>query len=117
MDLSIIIVNWNGLAVLRDCLASIYDVDHALEFELIVVDNASHDGSVMMVRREFPQVRLVCNSRNLGFAAGNNCGFALAQGRHVLLLNSDTLVLPGALAESVKYLDAHPEAGVLGCRV
>ena len=117
MDLSIIIVNWNGVAVLRDCLASIYGMDHAVAFEVIVVDNASSDDSVAMVRREFPQVRVLCNSTNLGFAAGNNRGFALASGRHVLLLNSDTLVLPGALDESVKYLDAHPDVGVLGCRV
>lgn len=117
MDLSIIIVNWNGLTVLRDCLASIYALQHGVEFEVIVVDNNSSDDSVAMVRRDFPAVRVLCNSRNLGFAAGNNCGFSIARGRYVLLLNSDTLVLPGALDESVKYLNEHPDAGVLGCRV
>jgi GT2 family glycosyltransferase len=116
MDLSIVIVNWNGHGVLRDCLMSIYQLDHAVEFEVIVVDNDSSDGSVAMVRGEFPQVRLVLNTSNLGFSAGNNRGFAVARGRLVLLLNSDTLVLPGALAESVKYLDANPDVGVLGCR-
>ena len=117
MDLSIIIVNWNGETVLRDCMASIYEFDHAVAFEVIVVDNASTDDSVAMVRREFSQARVLCNFRNLGFAAGNNRGFALARGRHVLLLNSDTRVLPGSLDESVKYLDSHPDIGVLGCRV
>ena len=117
MDLSLIIVNWNGLTVLRDCLSSIYSADHAFGFEVIVVDNDSHDDSVAMVRKEFPQVRILCNSRNLGFAAGNNRGFAVARGRYVLMLNSDTLVLPGALDESVKYLDTHARVGVLGCRV
>lgn len=117
MDLSIIIVNWNGLTVLRDCLASIHAIGHAVAFEVIVVDNDSSDESVAMVRNEFPQVRVLCNSTNLGFAAGNNRGFALACGRHVLLLNSDTLLLPGALDESVRYLDAHPDVGVLGCRI
>lgn len=117
MDLSIVIVNWNGLSVLRDCLVSISDDSPDRDLEVIVVDNDSHDDSVAMVRREFPWVRVVVNSRNLGFAAGNNRGFATARGRYVLLLNSDTLVLPGALAKSVKYLDEHPQAGVLGCRI
>lgn len=117
MDLSIVIVNWNGLGVLRDCLGSIYGMDHAVEFEVIVVDNDSSDDSVAMVRREFPQAELVCNSRNLGFAAGNNRGFSVAAGRYVLLLNSDTLLLPGALDESVRYLESHPDVGVLGSRV
>ena len=117
MDISIVIVNWNGLGVLRDCLGSIYGMAHLTRFEVIVVDNDSSDESVAMVRQAFPQVSLVCNLSNLGFAAGNNRGFALAQGRHVLLLNSDTLLLPGALDASVQYLDAHPDVGVLGCRV
>ncbi len=117
MDLSIVIVNWNGINVLKDCLASIYALTHAVEFEVIVVDNDSSDPSVEMVRRDFPQVRLVCNTSNLGFAAGNNRGFAIARGRHVLLLNSDTLVLDEALDASVKYLDENPDVGVLGCRV
>ena len=92
-------------------------MNHASDFEVIVVDNDSTDESVAMVRRDFPQVRLVCNSRNLGFAAGNNRGFAVASGRYLLLLNSDTLLLPGALDESLGYLDAHPDVGVLGSRV
>lgn len=117
MDLSIVIVNWNGLTVLKDCLASIYASTHEVEFEVIVVDNDSQDDSVAMVRRDFPHVRLVCNSSNLGFAAGNNRGFAVATGRYVLLLNSDTLVLPGAFDKPVQYLDAHPDVGALGCRV
>ena len=117
MDLSIVIVNWNGITVLRDCLASVYGISHESDFEVIVVDNDSRDDSVAMVRREFPKVKILCNSRNLGFAAGNNRGFASARGRHVLLLNSDTSVLPGALDKSVKYLDDHPDVAVLGCRV
>lgn len=117
MDLSIIIVNWNGKGVLRDCLASIYDREQAVEFEVIVVDNASGDDSVDMVENHFPMVRVVRNSSNLGFAAANNRGFSIAGGRHVLLLNSDTLMLAGALEKSVTYLDDHPDIGVLGCRV
>ena len=117
MDLSIVIVNWNGLSVLRDCLASIPSDLPGFDLEVIVVDNDSQDESVAMLRLEFPWVRVVVNSQNLGFAAGNNRGFATARGRYVLLLNSDTLVLPGALANSVRYLDENPQTGVLGCRI
>lgn len=117
MDLSIIIVNWNGKLVLESCLASIYGQRPDIEFEVIVVDNASHDDSLAMVESGFPEVRIVRNARNLGFAAGNNRGFAVARGRHVLLLNNDTVVLPEALQESVRYLDAHADVGALGCRV
>jgi GT2 family glycosyltransferase len=117
MDLSIVIVNWNGLAVLRNCLASIFGASQGVEFEVVVVDNASHDDSVSVIQRGFPQVVILRNQQNLGFAAANNQGFAVARGRYVLLLNNDTLVLAGALAESVRYLDANPSVGVLGCRV
>lgn len=117
MDLSIVIVNWNGRKILEDCLYSIYTNCPKFEFELIVVDNASGDGSVEMVREKFPGVRLVVNDRNLGFAAGNNRGFAVAQGRYVLLLNNDTIVLPDAIDKSLDYLENHPETGALGCRV
>jgi GT2 family glycosyltransferase len=117
MDLSIIIVNWNGKSVLENCLTSIYDNQPNLEFELIVVDNASRDDSVAMIQSRFSDVRVFCNAENLGFAAGNNVGFALARGRYVLLLNNDTLVLPGALDESVRFMNAHADIGALGCRI
>jgi len=117
MDLSIVIVNWNGLAVLRPCLKSIFESSQGIRFEVIVVDNASRDESVTAIEREFPQVVIVRNQQNLGFAVANNQAFALARGRYVLLLNNDTLVLPGALAKSVGYLDGYPKAGALGCRV
>jgi GT2 family glycosyltransferase len=117
MDLSIVIVNWNGLAVLRECLNSIFGAAQGIEFEVIVVDNASQDDSVAVLQREFPQVVVLRNQQNRGFAAANNQAFAVARGRHVLLLNNDTLVLPGAFQQSVKYMDDHPRVGVLGCRV
>ena len=117
MDLSIIIVNWNGKAVLQDCLRSIYLNRPSIEFEVIVVDNASHDDSVAIVESQFSEVRLVCNSKNLGFAAGNNRGFEVARGRYLLLLNNDTIVLPGALDDSVRFMDHHADIGALGCRI
>lgn len=120
-DLSVVIVNWNTLAMLRDCLASVRASVRAgvgeLAAEVIVVDNASEDGSAAMVEAEFPEVRLIRNAENRGFAAANNQGFAVARGRHVLLLNSDTIVHGDVLARSVAWLDAHPHAGAMGCRV
>jgi GT2 family glycosyltransferase len=120
--LSIVIVNWNTQAMLRDCLLSVYagigaGAGGGLAAEVIVVDNASDDGSPGMVEAEFPQVRLIRNAENRGFAAANNQGFAVARGRHVLLLNSDTVVHGDVLARSVAWLDAHGEVGAMGCRV
>lgn len=117
LDVTIIIVSWNTREILRDCLRSIYENAGALEFETIVVDNASADGSAQMVARDFPQVQLVANPDNRGFAAANNQGMALARGRYVLLLNSDTVVLDRALEKTLAFADAHPEAAVVGCRV
>lgn len=117
MDLSIIIVNWNTEDYLRACLRSVFDTTEGILFEVIVVDNASSDGSVAMVEREFPQVRLVANSDNRGFAAANNQGMARAKGRYILLLNSDTMVLDDVIAATLRYAEAHEEAAVVGCRV
>lgn len=117
MDVSIIIVNWNTRDILRDCLKSVYEQTKSVSFEVIVVDNASTDGSVEMVKNDFPQVSLVENSENKGFAAANNQGMAIAKGRYVLLLNSDTVVLDNAIAKTVLFADDYPEAAVVGCRV
>lgn len=116
-DLSIIIVNWNTISLLRDVLKSTFDNIGNLRCEVIVVDNASADGSAEMVEAQFPNVILVRNAENRGFAAGNNQGFELAHGRHILLLNSDTIVHGDVLSASVKYLDDHPDVGAMGCRV
>lgn len=117
-DLTVVIVNWNTLAMLRDCLASVYaGLGAGLAAEVIVVDNASDDGSPEMVAADFPEAVLIRNAENRGFAAANNQGFALARGRHVLLLNSDTVVHGDVLARSVVWLDAHGDAGAMGCRV
>ncbi|MCB0153707.1 MAG: glycosyltransferase family 2 protein [Anaerolineae bacterium] len=117
MDLSIIIVNWNTCRLLTQCLTSIYDKVHHYTFEVIVVDNASTDQSVVTIRQQFPQVRLVENNENMGFAGANNQGLAIAQGRYVLLLNSDTIVLPAAFDDMVRFADQHPEAGMIGCKL
>jgi GT2 family glycosyltransferase len=116
-DLSIVVVNWNTRELLRDCLASVYSGVGGLAAETIVVDNASTDGSPEMVAAEFPGALLIRNAENRGFAAANNQGFAVARGRHVLLLNSDTVVHGDVLGRSVAWLDAHPQVGAMGCRV
>jgi len=117
MDLSIVIVNWNTRDTLRDCLKSVYQETQDIQVEVVVIDNASSDDSATMVKAEFPQAILIENSENRGFAAANNQGIAIAKGRYVLLLNSDTTVLDNAIANTVKFADEHPEAAVVGCRV
>jgi GT2 family glycosyltransferase len=117
LDVSILIVSWNTRDILLDCLRSVYAQTRNSRFEVIVVDNASSDGSADMVRRDFPQATLIVNPDNKGFAAANNQGIDIAKGRYVLLLNSDTVVLDGAVDRTIIFADAHPEAGVVGCRV
>ncbi|MGQ9567464.1 MAG: glycosyltransferase family 2 protein [Anaerolineae bacterium] len=129
VDLSIVIVNWNVRDLLLRCLDSLWaEVErqegHILSlaassylFEVIVVDNASSDGSVDMVRGSYPWVRLLANEVNRGFTQANNQGLALARGRYVLLLNPDTEVRPGALRTMLRWMDEHPRAGALGPRV
>lgn len=116
-DLSIVIVNWNTLAMLRDCLRTVVEGLGDTESEVIVVDNASTDGSQAMVRTEFPQFALIENAENRGFSAANNQAMRIAGGRYLLLLNSDTLVHGTVLQDSIHYMDAHPNVGAFGCRV
>jgi len=118
VDLSVVIVNWNTCSYLRQCLESLSEERHGgTQIEVIVVDNASTDGSAQMVRQEFPWVRLVANSGNAGYAKGNNQGISLAEGRYVLLLNPDTVVPKGALGKLTAWMDSHPDVGAVGVRL
>lgn len=117
MDVSVIIVNWNTRELLKDCLSSVYEQAGDVELEVIVVDNASTDSSVEMIKNDFEGVNLIENAENRGFAAANNQGIAVSKGRYVLLLNSDTVVLDNAIAKTVSFADALPRAAVTGCRV
>ena len=117
MDVSIIIINWNTKEILRDCIESVYEQAGDVDYEIIVVDNASTDGSREMIRDEFKQVVLIGNTENRGFAAANNQGMAIAKGRYVLLLNSDTVVLKNSIANTVRFADENPKAAVTGCRI
>lgn len=111
IDLSVIILNHNTSNLLRACLASVLRCSNSFSFEVIVVDNASKDDSVAMVAKEFPQVKLICSQKNLGFAAGNNLGLKKAQGRYLLFLNSDVEVKKKAFEKMILFMDQHPRAG------
>jgi|MudIll2142460700_1097286.scaffolds.fasta_scaffold106072_2 hypothetical protein len=117
MDLSLIVVSWNTRELTRQCLKSIFSLPASLDREVFVVDNASTDGSSQMVRENFPEVNLLDNAQNAGFAAANNQAIGLSTGRYVLLLNSDTVVKPGALDRLVEFMDAHSQAGAAGARL
>jgi hypothetical protein len=119
-DLSIVIVTWNVRDLVLDCLASIEREVRSrtdagrIETQTLVVDNGSRDGTVAAVRARFPWAEVIELPENLGFAAGNNVGLRKASGRYSVLLNSDTLVLRDGLERCVRYLDAHPDVGVVG---
>ena len=116
-DLSIIIVNWNTKELLRRCLNSIYHNTNNLSFEVLVVDNASSDGSADMVAGRFPQVGLTRNKHNYGFARGNNQGFLRSKGEYILILNPDTEVVNDALLKMAKYLKSNEEIGAVSGRL
>jgi N-acetylglucosaminyl-diphospho-decaprenol L-rhamnosyltransferase len=111
--LSIVIVSWNSRVELAACVSSLLKFT-SVDFEVIVVDNASSDGSAELIRSAFPSARLIRNSTNLGFARACNQGMACARGRHILLLNSDTYVADDAIGRAVRLLESRPDIGMLG---
>jgi hypothetical protein len=128
VDVSIIIVSWNVRDLLRRCLLSVNSeqlavnskqstVHSSLLTEILIVDNASADGTVAMLRAEFPAVRVIANSENVGFTRGNNQALAAAQGRYLFLLNPDTELRAGALQTLFDYAKAHPRVGIIGPRL
>ena len=116
-DLSICIVNWNTRLDLEQSLISLAQAENEVSAEVIVVDNASQDGSPDMVRSRFPGVALIEGGGNLGFARGYNLAASRSSGRHLLILNPDTVVHAGALKRMVQYLDDNPGAGAVGPRL
>jgi GT2 family glycosyltransferase len=117
MKLSIVIICWNDLKVIQDCLRSIYAATTPFDFEVIVSDNGSTDPSLPFIKEHFPQVRIIENGANLGFAKGNNAGIRAAHGEYVLILNPDTIIRGQSLEKLVAYADRHAKAGAFGCRV
>ena len=117
IDVSIIIVNWNTKHLLCNCVSSIYENNDDLKSEIIVVDNASSDGSAEVIRLKFKEIKLIANMENRGFAAANNQGIAASKGRYILLLNSDTLIFDDSIRRLIAFADLHREAGVVGCKI
>ncbi len=114
VTLSIVIVSWNVADLLRTCLQTVAAGWGELQLEVIVVDSGSQDETPQMVADEFPWVKLIARSDNVGFPKGNNLGLAEANGRYLLLLNPDTEIHGDALSKMVQYLETHPKTGALG---
>ncbi|MGQ9643250.1 MAG: glycosyltransferase [Ignavibacterium sp.] len=117
IDLSIIIVNYNVKEFLKNLLHSIHKATQNLSIEIIVVDNASDDGSIEMIKEKFPDVILITNEKNLGFGKANNIGLKKARGKYILLINPDTLVAEDTFIKLIEFFEAHPEAGMAGCKI
>ena len=117
MDVSVVILSWNDQGYLQECLHSLIGTTQSHRLEIIVVSNASTDGTPEMVEAQFPQVKLIRNRENLGFAKGNNLGVKASQGKYVCLLNSDIKLLDGCLDGLVDYLEQHPRVGMIGPRI
>lgn len=118
LDLSVIILNYNTKELLKDCLNSIKKAKkNNYSWEIIVVDNASTDGSAEMVKKEFPEMKLIVNEKNLGFAAGNNVGVKKSSGKYVLFLNPDTIVQPETFSMMIDFMKRYSKTGAATCRV
>lgn len=117
MELSIIVLNYNTVDLLKKCLQSIFFNEHQTPCEVLVVDNNSRDGSAKTVRREFPNVDLIANSTNRGYARAVNQALKVSQGEYILILNADIRLLPGAIDELKKFMDIHQEAGIVGAKL
>jgi len=112
--LSIVVVTWNNAGIIRQCLKSLQSISDYPDAEIILVDNASSDGTADIVEREFPAINLVRSRTNLGFAGGNNIGIRKSNGKYVSLINSDVVATQGSLDTLLQYMEEHPDIGVLG---
>lgn len=117
MDISIIIVSYNTCQLTVQTLQSIYKSDAHCTYEIIVIDNHSKDNSVKVIRMLFPSITLIQNEENVGFSGANNQGIRMAQGRYLLLLNSDTIIQKDTLNIMLQYMDGHCDVGTSGCKV
>lgn len=117
MDVSVIIVNYNTCNLTLQCLKSLYEKTEGIDFEVIVVDNASSDESLARIKKEYPQVILVESQENLGFGKANNLGYEKSSGKYVFLLNSDTLLIENVLFKLFHFLNCHSNISILGCQL
>ena len=117
IDLSIVIVNWNVKDFLRDCINSIIENAFGFNYEIIVADNASSDGSVEYIKSHFPKVVLIQNNQNLGFAKANNQCFKIAKGEYIFILNPDTIVLENSIQLLLSSIKSDKEVGMIGPKI
>jgi GT2 family glycosyltransferase len=117
LDVSIIIVNWNTRKLLQNCLKSVYERTGDVKYEVIVVDNGSTDDSVEMVKKNFPQVNIIENAENLGFARANNIGIQTSKGRYICLINSDITLLDDCIGKLISFMDSRPAVGITGPKI
>lgn len=116
-SISVIVVSWNAKKYLEQCIQSFLNCPELNAVEIIVVDNASSDGSPEFIKQNYPGVKLICNADNLGFARANNIGIKHSQGKYLFLINSDVVVYPNCIESMVDYMERHPEIGLLGPRI
>ena len=117
IELSVIIPSFNTKDLLFNCLSSIYQETIKVEFEVIIVDNGSVDGSVAMVKNKFPDIKIIKNKKNLGYAKANNKGIKQAKGKYILFLNSDTVILNNAIEKSLNFMQTGENIDILGCKL
>ena len=117
LDVSVIIVNYNVKEFVQNLLHSLEKATRSIKAEIIIVDNASDDGSVELIREKFPYVKLVASKENLGFGRANNVGFQMAQGKYLFILNPDTLVQEDTLEKLISFFERTPDAGMIGCKI
>lgn len=117
LNLSIIIPSFNTKELLYNCLKSIFSQTKKIKLEVIVVDNASTDDSVEMIKKKFPQIKLIINQKNLGYAKANNQAIKAAKGKYILFLNSDTLILNQAIEKSLNFMQKRKDVDILGCQL
>ncbi len=117
MELSIIIVNYNVKEFLQNSIHSLQKAASKIEHEIIVVDNASDDGSVEFIREKFPQIRLIVNQANLGFSKANNLALRTTEGKFILLINPDTIVSENTITKMIEFFNSHYDAGLAGCKI
>jgi GT2 family glycosyltransferase len=117
MELSVIVVSYNTKNLLKQCLASVFKYTKGINFEVLVIDNASEDDSAAMIKKDFLQARLIENKKNLGFAAANNQGIKQAKGKYVLLLNSDTILKENSLRKMIDWMEKNKKVGVASCQL
>lgn len=117
LDISVILISFNTAEMTRKALGLLMSLSNSVKMEVIVVDNASTDGSVEMLRNEFPGITLILNSKNVGFGRANNQALPLISGRFILLLNTDAFVEEDTVAKTIQYMEAHPACGILGVKL